>query len=155
MIKIRNMKNNDIKSVKDIESTAFKYNFPDINFEKELSNQFAKYIVAEQDEQKNKSSIIGFAGIWIFKDEIHIAQIAIHLDWQRTGIGCQLLDKIYEIAKSTNNTRILLEVHENNQAAIEFYLNNKFTITGKKQKYYQNITGNNDAVTMEKLLLCA
>jgi ribosomal protein S18 acetylase RimI-like enzyme len=49
----------------------------------------------------------------------------------------------------------LLEVHENNQAAIEFYLNNKFTITGKKQKYYQNLTGNNDAVTMEKLLLCA
>jgi|TARA_B110000438_G_scaffold302122_1_gene358857 [ribosomal protein S18]-alanine N-acetyltransferase len=154
MIKIRNMKNNDIKLVKDIEATVYKYNSPDINFEKELNNQFANYIVAEQDEQKNKSLIIGFAGIWIFKDEIHIAQIAIHSDWQRTGIGCQLLNKIYEITRSTDNKKILLEVHENNQAAIEFYLKNKFIITGKKQKYYQNITGNNDAVKMEKLLLC-
>jgi len=149
------MKNIDIKLVKEIESTSFKYNSPDINFEKELNNQFAKYIVAEDVQQSGQSSIIGFAGIWIFKDEIHIAQIAIYPDWQRIGIGWQLLNKIYQIANSIGNKKIYLEVHEDNEEAIKFYLKNKFNITGKKHKYYQNITGNNDAVTMEKLLLCA
>tara|TARA_Y100001970_G_scaffold225688_1_gene278731 strand:+ start:11029 stop:11514 length:486 start_codon:yes stop_codon:yes gene_type:complete len=146
-IKIQAMKLEDISCVKTIEKKAFIHNAPDINFTLELKNHFASYYVATQE-----NNIVGFAGVWIFPHEAHISQIAVQPSNQRNQIGGLLLDQCIELARSSMFTKISLEVHEDNQAAISFYKKNGFAIINTKINYYKNKNKSKSAYVMEKLI---
>jgi ribosomal-protein-alanine N-acetyltransferase len=147
LIKIREMKHKDIPCVQFIEKKAFVHNFPNINFDSELQNAFACYLIAI--EQKK---IIGFSGIWLFPTEAHIAQIAVLPIKQRKKVGALLLEACLELAKKSLLKKIFLEVHEENHIAINFYKKNNFVITNSKTNYYRNNTKSRSAYIMEKLI---
>ena len=51
---------------------------------------------------------IGFLSAEMFYDELHIWELSVHLDWQRGGIGRQLIACAVEDAKAQNLASITL-----------------------------------------------
>lgn len=101
---------------------------------KELEDVNSKYIVIKKDEE-----ILGFAGIWKSPVDCQITNIVVKKTCRKQGIGSLLLERLIEIAKSTNFDVIGLEVNENNMSAINLYEKYGFQKVGIRKKYYNNI----------------
>jgi ribosomal-protein-alanine N-acetyltransferase len=153
-INIREMTLNDINVIKKIEYETYKKKDEPIDFYNEIKNHFSQYVIAEIIDIKNEiTNIIGFAGIWIFQGETHIAQIAVAKKWQRKNIGNQLLKHCTALAKEYGAQHIVLEVHEKNITSNKFFSANNFIEIKKKKNYYKNKDGTySDAIIMKKIL---
>ncbi len=79
-----------------------------------------------------------------YKYEAEILNFAVALDYQKQGIGKELLR--YAIKEITPE-KIWLEVRKSNINAIEFYTKQSFQIVGKRKHYYLNPT--EDALLMK------
>ncbi len=102
-------------------------------FKSELENSNSKYIVAKQNGE-----IVGFAGIWISVDDVHITNIVARKDKRNQGIGHKLLKHLIILAKETHLNSITLEVNENNLPAIHLYEEFGFCTVGVRKRYYNN-----------------
>ena len=142
MIKIENMTLEDFENIKENLQNDFDDFWTPSILESELKNEKTKYIVA-----KNENEILGFAGIWIFPDDVEITNIVTKKTERKKGIGCLLLEKLIEMAKKTNRNNISLEVNENNVIAKYLYEKYGFEIVGVRKKYYH---GKEDAIIMTK-----
>lgn len=141
-ITITNMTLSDLLEIKDILSTDFD-DFWNFNiFESELKNPNSKYIVAKSDDV-----IVGFAGIWISVDDIHITNIVTKKAMRHLGIGSMLLEKLLEISKKENLSSLTLEVNEKNTNAIKLYEKYNFKKIGLRKNYYSQ---NENAIIMTK-----
>lgn len=90
--------------------------------------------------------IIGYVIIWTIFEEFHIANIAIHPDYQNQGFGTFLLSEILKEDKGLEYA--ILEVRETNLPAIHLYEKFGFTKISKRYRYYSN--GEN-AIVMRKM----
>lgn len=73
----------------------------------------------------------------IFEDA-EILRIATCLDYQQQGIASQLLTDMMQICQATGVERMLLEVREDNYAAIAFYQKHGFEQIAVRKNYYDN-----------------
>lgn len=130
-MKFRIMNLKDLEKIYDVLETDFD-NFWNYNvLKQELQNQNSTYIMAEQN-----SEIIGFAGITIILDTAELNNIVIKKNYRGQGISSLLLEKIIDIAKNYNCTKINLEVATSNTIAINLYKKFDFKQVGKRKKYY-------------------
>ena len=88
---------------------------------------------------------MGYFFAHIFKDEVHILNIAIDVPFQHQGLGKQLLDKIMK--KYLKEADVFLEVKRTNFPAINLYLAFGFEEIDIRQGYY---TDGQDAVIMSR-----
>ena len=71
---IEPMRREDISAVHEIERLSFRTPWPAYAFEQELrGNRLARYIVARAGDR-----IVGFAGVWLMADEVHITTFGVH-----------------------------------------------------------------------------
>lgn len=80
--------------------------------------------------------VLGFASIWVMADEAHLTNIAVRRQYQRQGIGEQLLISIIDLAAELKANFITLEVRASNTAAQGLYHKFGFTQTGVRPSYY-------------------
>ena len=73
----------------------------------------------------------------IFEDA-EILKIGTCLDYQQQGIASQLLTDMMQICQATGAERVLLEVREDNHAAIAFYQKHGFEQIAVRKNYYDN-----------------
>lgn len=93
------------------------------------------------------NEIVGFIHISISNDECELLNIAVKKEYQNTGAGHLLMD--YMISSlSTDVRRIILEVNETNQHAINLYLAFNFQTINIRKNYYQGSNG----LVMEKII---
>lgn len=142
-MKLRLMKQEDIPQVTEIDREAFPTLWPPANYERELKNGLAHYIVA-CDEEGNY--IMGFAGLWMLVDEAHITNIAVREKHRRQGIGEALLIAIIELAIKLGAHLITLEVRASNAEAQKLYAKYGFVRVGLRRGYYTD--NREDAVLM-------
>ncbi|MCX7642071.1 MAG: ribosomal protein S18-alanine N-acetyltransferase [Elusimicrobiales bacterium] len=95
------------------------------------------------------NKICAFINFWIIGNEIEINSLVVSKKFIKNGIGSLLLNKVFEIAKDLKVKRILLEVRENNNDAINLYRKNGFEIYNIRKKYYDF---KYDAIMMERYL---
>ena len=67
-----------------------------------------------------------------------ILKIATCLDYQQQGIASQLLTAMAQMSQATGAERMLLEVREDNHAAIAFYQKHGFEQIAVRKNYYDN-----------------
>ncbi|MFV0289032.1 MAG: GNAT family N-acetyltransferase [Mycoplasmatales bacterium] len=79
----------------------------------------------------SQNEIIGYLAYKDFDISYDIYNIVIDPQYQRQQIGQQLLSNIFD-------KKIVLEVKEGNQGAINFYQKNNFKIVNIKPKYYKD-----------------
>jgi ribosomal-protein-alanine acetyltransferase/2-amino-4-hydroxy-6-hydroxymethyldihydropteridine diphosphokinase len=108
-------------------------------FVKELSNPYAIYLLAESKGLLSKK-ILGFIGIWIVLDEMHIMTLATASKVQNQKVAQYLLLAAIEIALSSHIRNLSLEVKVDNEAAKHIYEKFGFFKQGSRPKYYADGT---------------
>jgi ribosomal-protein-alanine N-acetyltransferase len=86
-------------------------------------------------------------------DEYEVLSLATDINKRRREIGTVLLEKLIKMAKQEKIQRILLEVSENNSAAICMYEKVGFKTISKRRNYYNEGERFKDAYVMEKNLI--
>lgn len=105
----------------------------------------------------NKGKIIGSSGL-VFENKERKKHTSL-LSWfyvtpefRHSGIGTKLLEKIIELAKERNLSKISLMANQEQDSAINLYKRYGFAISGKLEKEL-NINGKfYDVILMEKFL---
>lgn len=132
-----------IEGILNVSMLSFPITWSKDSFERELTNKYARYMVAVKDDV-----VVGFAGMWIIIDEAHITNIAVHPEYRGFGIGNMLMDSLLSICKLENVTAITLEVRVSNQRAINLYKKFGFVEEGIRKEYYED--NKDDALIMWK-----
>lgn len=78
--------------------------------------------------------IIGTSWMTFDGRRIHLHHFGVHPDYQRKGIGLMLANESLKFVKE-KGYQVKLEVHKNNQAAIELYKKLGFTYLGNYDVY--------------------
>ena len=94
--------------------------------------------------------VIGFGGMWLIMDEIHITNVAVAPEHRGQGYSKTLINDMIKYAKEKGFQHMTLEVRVSNSVAIALYEKFGFESVGVRPKYYVD-TGE-DALVMWKSL---
>jgi len=141
-ITFENMKNTHLADVVEIERQSFPTPWSrEAYFQEIAGNDFAYYTVALLGDK-----VIGYCGMWIILDEVHVTTIAAHPDYRGRGLGAQLLDRLVNEGRRRGCNKMTLEVRPSNYPALRLYTKTGFISGGLRPGYYAD-TGE-DAVIM-------
>lgn len=95
---------------------------------------------------KNDVEILGFIHYEIMYETVNILNIIVNPQHRRQNIASFLIDNMLSELNNKEIEHIMLEVKENNIAAINLYKKFNFEIINIRKKYYEGI----DAYIMER-----
>jgi len=144
MIRIRKALAPDLLEIMAIEQSSFASPWNMAFFRHELYNPVAFFYIIEVGVK-----LSGYIIFWIFKDEAHIANLAIHPEYRKRGYGEYLLRWSLEFVHKKKVATITLEVNEKNLAARGLYDKFGFKMVGKRAKYYES---SDDALILTKVI---
>ena len=98
----------------------------------------------------NQDKLVGFLLARSIYENLEVLKLGVFPDWQRRGIGTQLIEHAFAEGLRRGCNRCFLEVRKSNQKAIQFYYEHDFRISGTRIHYYTNPV--EDAWVMEKAL---
>lgn len=130
---IRFMTIDDVNGVFEVEKNCFEHYWSKNEFEKEMKNDVARYLVAEIDEK-----IVGYVGIWFVAGEGHITNVAVHSDYRGQKIGDILIKHLVKMCEDNNIFAITLEVRVSNLVAQNLYKKYGFKLAGIRKEYYSD-----------------
>lgn len=142
----RNMTEEDIEQVADLERRIFSDPWTSQGIYETFCQNQAFIVVAEQDEK-----VVGYGIIYCVLDEGEIVRIAVDETVRRQGVGRRILDYACECCKKENVKRLLLDVRESNASARSFYEQYGFLVDGMRKNFYEK--PNENAVLMSKELV--
>ncbi|MCD8209457.1 MAG: ribosomal protein S18-alanine N-acetyltransferase [Coprobacillus sp.] len=131
---IREMTNNDLDRVLEIENLCFLEPYKKESILYELNdNKYCKsYVICLN------GLVVGFAFLYCLFDQASLVQIATHPDYQKQGMATLLMNEILDDCYAQKMSIITLEVRENNAIAHDFYLKSGFKDAVFKERYYTN-----------------
>jgi [ribosomal protein S18]-alanine N-acetyltransferase len=91
------------------------------------------YLVAEEGHR-----VVGHAVASLVDDVGELQRIAVAEDHRRRGLAGALLDAVVELAVEAEADRLLLEVREDNVAALGFYAAHGFVEVDRRRRYYRD-----------------
>lgn len=137
------MRAEDLDEVIAIERTAFSMPWSRGAFLYELQqNRVARCLVMREDAR-----VVGYLCLWEIGDELHITNVAVHLEHRRRGIARSLLAGVLEDGRARRLKLVVLEVRPSNHEARALYESFGFRVIGHRRGYYYD-TGE-DALVME------
>jgi [ribosomal protein S18]-alanine N-acetyltransferase len=92
------------------------------------------------------SNVLGYVLWWYVADEIHIVNVAVHVDFRRRGIARRLLAAAFEAASERDMHIATLEVRARNQPAQALYEALGFRKIAIRKGYYAD--NGEDAIVM-------
>lgn len=136
------LKPDDLPEVWQIEqaSHAFPWTEKTLN-----SNQGDRYLNLKLSVD---NTIAAFAITQVVLDEATLFNIAVHPDFQRRGLGRELLQHLIDELIQRDVMTLWLEVRASNLAAIELYRGFDFNEVTVRKGYYPAAEGREDAVIM-------
>ncbi|MBK8870095.1 MAG: ribosomal protein S18-alanine N-acetyltransferase [Elusimicrobia bacterium] len=137
----RRARREDLDVLLDIERRSFDVPWTWGEMEEEFQLDYSRPWVAEQDGR-----VVAFGIHWLIAGESQLADIAVHPDFQRRGLGRRMMDVLLDDARALGMKKMTLEVRAENAAAIDLYLNLGFVETSRRPRYYED---RHDAVLME------
>lgn len=148
-IKILPMSMLNLPEVMDIERLCFPSPWSKASFEEVLTREYSHaYVIKAMYQEKLR--VIGYICFWIFLDEMHILNLAVHPKLQRQGLGHNLLQYTLNFAEKRGVHWATLEVRKSNYVAISLYKKVGFKSARIRHSYY--IDNREDAVVMEKTI---
>ncbi|GGL91357.1 hypothetical protein GCM10010099_04340 [Streptomyces cinereus] len=94
------------------------------------------HIIYATDELNQR--LVGYCFYSHIFEDTEILRIGTCLDYQQQGIASQLLKAIAQMCQVAGAERVLLEVREDNYAAIAFYQKHGFEQIAVRKNYYDN-----------------
>ena len=133
----RQMREEDVARVAELEKICFRTPWSYNSLFGELSNEVAYYVVAVEGGE-----VIGYAGMWVMLDEAHMTNIAVDPAHRQRGIARRMILHLMKTALQKGAERMTLEVRENNHTAQRLYASLGFGFAGIRKRYYTD-TGEN------------
>ena len=124
-----------------IERSSFSSPWSLSSFIEEINRPISHLWALTIDEK-----LSGYICFWMFADEIHLMNIAVHPERRGKGYGNYLLTKMIETGASMGIETVWLEVRPSNTMAIMLYEKIGFEKIGRRSKYYRDTK--EDAVVM-------
>lgn len=139
----------NIFQLSNIENECFKRNAWSIPaLRGEFENDFSHFFGYVMDDK-----IVGYTCVRIMYEEAQVCNIAVLPEYQRQGIGSQLVQKLVDFATESGCQVAELEVNTANVKAVGLYLKNGFVVAGVRPNFYRTSTyPTRDAFTMLKQL---
>jgi [ribosomal protein S18]-alanine N-acetyltransferase len=104
-----------------------------------LAHDQVSRISEDDSETVDARSVMGYAGMWILAgSDAHITTIAVHPLYRGRGIGELLLIRCIDRALETHAERMTLEVRVSNSVAKRLYEKYRFSIQGRRPRYYSD-----------------
>ncbi len=142
----RELSEDDLDAVLQIENLSFDTPWSRNQFKDEFLNRDLSIPIGVELD----GSLVGYAFLWIIVDECHLANIAIHPDLRRRGIGQALIEHVTGVARAKNCVKMMLEVRKSNRSAIALYEKLGFQKTGSRKNYYHDgFLKSEDAILMD------
>ena len=91
------------------------------------------YLVAESEGR-----LVGHAVASLVAEVAELQRIAVAERWRRRGVAGALLDEVVALAVRAGADRLLLEVREDNAAALAFYTAAGFVEVDRRRRYYRD-----------------
>lgn len=103
------------------EMETFKY--PSQSYLKKiLKNENTIFLVARyEDDIVGGLTAHQLASTYFEANEVYVYDLAVHQDFQRKGIGSQLIEELKEISCSNGDKEIFLQADIDDKYAIDFY----------------------------------
>lgn len=133
----------DIPRIHEMEKEIFPDPWSENSLRESLEQKNTIMLTAE-----NGREISGYLIVYTVLDECEIARIATAKEFQRQGVGGQLILRLESDCAERKITRILLDVRRGNQTASAFYRAQGFKEDGIRRNFYTKPT--EDAVLMSK-----
>jgi len=140
-LKFDRMRSADITSVMLIEQDSFAFPWHREDFEIGLNDENIHYFVL-----RHNNKIVAYVVFTITFNKAHIANVAVHTDYRRKGIGSELLRRTLNYIQSQGVREVTLEVRVGNIAAQNLYSKFGFKVVGFRKNYY--IDNNESALVM-------
>ena len=132
----------DVDTVLNIEQAVQAYPWTYGNFTDALNHGYECCV------DEHGGEIRGYAVLMPVLEEAELLNIAVAAGQQRKGLGRLMLHEILSTARKKNTRRVFLEVRPSNTAALALYRSVGFAAIGVRRGYYQNASGNEDAMMM-------
>lgn len=148
-IQIRDATHRDLPRILEIERLAFPTPWSLASFKRELNLPFSRVTVAVDVPGPDHAATAvpsGYLCRWLVADECHVLNIAVHPDFRRSGIGCDLIGATIEEARVQGAQVVTLEVRRSNLPARYLYRKFEFEERRLRKHYYGP---GEDAIVME------
>jgi len=142
---IREMREDDIRQIMNIENESFSTPWTEAAFLAEIYKLYSLSRVLIIGDR-----LVGYLCMNIILDEGHILNLAVHPDFRRRGLATRLINEALAELKKKGCRFIYLEVRGSNTAAKQFYVQFGFRDAGLRKKYYTSPV--EDAVLMMRQL---
>ena len=133
----------DLDAVMAIENRIYAHPWTRGNFAESLDAGYHCWIA------ESRGAIVGYSVVAIAAGEAHLLNLSIAAEWQRQGLGAELLRFIVKLARDDAAERIFLEVRPSNAAARALYQRAGFSEIGVRRAYYPARWGHEDALVLE------
>ena len=142
----RRMTADDLDTVVAIENEVYPHPWTRGNFQDSLAAGYHCRIMELAGE------IVGYSVVSIGAGEAHLLNLSIAAQWQRRGLGREMLKFMIELARKFFVHKIYLEVRPSNLAGRRLYAGAGFLEVATRRGYYPGPGGREDAVIMELAL---
>jgi ribosomal-protein-alanine N-acetyltransferase len=132
---------NRIPGILEIERQVNDAPWSERSFRNELDHKQGIFLVAILN-----GDVVGYGGIWLIIDEVHITTLAVDPAHQRKGIGKKMLIELLKRAQAAGMVCSTLEVRAGNASAISLYEQLGFAATARRKSYYPD--NKEDAIVM-------
>jgi ribosomal-protein-alanine N-acetyltransferase len=136
-----------VDQILDIENISFPVPWSANAFEEEINKNISNLwaIISEQ-------RLFAYICFWMFDEEIHILNFAVHPKKRNMGMGKILLQNVIDTGASCGVENIWLEVRPSNIPALSIYKKFGFVEAGLRKAYYSD--SHEDAIIMSLDLKC-
>lgn len=128
---IRDMQEDDIPAIVEIEQISFSTPWSKQSFLSEMYNKNAFSKVAIFGE-----NVIGYICVNYLRHESHILNLAVHPDFRRQGVATLLMNEAMRELKKKGCVFLYLKVRSSNTDAQKFYEIFGFKIESVRKNYY-------------------
>lgn len=95
-----------------------------------------------------KGRVIGYLILSLQSAECHVLNICVARQFQRQGLGRELMQLALDVAKGCDADMVYLEVRRSNSRAISLYRKLNFKVIGERKDYYNTVNGHEDALVL-------
>ncbi len=133
-VTIRQMRLDDIEYVSRLERRCYTLPWSSSAYVTEVGNSNAYYTVATLAD----GTIVGYCGMWVIMDELHMTTIAVDPVVRGLKIGERLLLDLIQEGIRRGAERATLEVRERNTVAHNLYVKYGFEDVAVRKNYYSD-----------------
>lgn len=132
MEKIREMREEDLDQVAQLEEETFSMPWSRQSLFSFLKREDTVFLVAEKEEE-----ILGYCGYLQVFDEADILNVAVKEKYRGRHIGTNMIEKLIETGKKNGISQFTLEVRQSNLRAIHIYEKAGFVSVGIRKNFYE------------------